>query len=242
MALTYRGVSATPVNLSSGSGNVSPTLPSGWENNEIAFMLVALGYATLPAITSVTSGWNLIGATAYGTTKKFWLYSRLLQTGDSDPVIALAQTGNVYATIACFYGGSGDIDASSQTSWILASSNTAYQTDNTTLRAAGFELSEAAPLIFLGAMYAAASRTFTAPTGYTERLDTGSTTGRAWVNINQKDSDHAAGTVSAVDATISTTDVEKHAWLVAVKKGAAGGTTVPVHLLKSRYYPQGVIR
>jgi hypothetical protein len=240
MALTYRGYSGTRTN-SGSTDTAAPTLPANWANNDIAFLYI-LRHANVDPSTP-PSGWNLIGAMNNGTTTRHWLYSRLLQTGDSAPSTVWAAADQTFACIFCLYGNAADLDTTSQTSWILASSNTAYATNDTNLKAAGLELSEAAPLLHIGGLHdGGTARTFTAPAGYTERIDLRGSSSASSLNVNQKDSDHDAGTVSEVSSTISATSQYKHAWLVAVKKAAVGGSIVPVHLLKSRYYPQGVIR
>jgi hypothetical protein len=220
MALTYRGASATPTN-SAGTTTASPTLPASWANNEVAFLVITRSADEAP--TGGTTGWNLICSFGDGG-RRFMLYSRLLQTGDTAPSFTFATSAYTRACVYCYYAGAaGDLDTSSQTAWILASSNTSYMTNDTNCVAASVNQTEAATLVQIGVAYTSLTTTFTAPTSpgnFTEDSDAGHTTGRGWFSVNHY-YNSTTGNTGDVTSTLNTARIVKHAWLVAVKKAAA---------------------
>jgi hypothetical protein len=107
---------------------------------------------------------------------------------------------------------------------ILASSNTAYETSNTTLRAASLTTAEASLLIHCGWAYSGPYATMTKPADYTARVDYSSATIDSSIFASDKEWT-SSGATGVVDATLSQTTAYKHAFLVAVKLAGAAAFT-----------------
>jgi hypothetical protein len=221
VAITYRGASATPVNQSSGTGG-TPTLPSGWANNDLAFLVCLRNSTTEPS--SSPSGWTLLGGSGNTQgTYRGWVYYRVLQTGDSAPTVTWGANGKTQCYVYCFYAGAtGDYDTSSP---IQASAASGDGVSDTTLPVASSDSGTLkCPRILLAASYSTSAKTATpfAPTvpgTYTEHSDTGSTTPDFWQYVDSYTTPFA-GASTATDMAISAAAIQKFSWHIAIKPAA----------------------
>jgi hypothetical protein len=110
---------------------------------------------------------------------------------------------------------------------IHASSNTKYNTSNTTIRAATLTTTVPTWLIWMGKSYSGTLPTLTSPGGYTERLDLQDLASRF---LCDKDCSAWTGETGSVDGTLSQTTTDKHAFLVALQAAAITGLWLPAYM------------
>jgi len=85
------------------SGNVSPALPTGWQNNDIGLLVVA----TLDNVALSVSGWTLIDVVkTNGSGFQTALYRRRLQTGDTAPTVTHTSGSGISAFIIAIQNAS----------------------------------------------------------------------------------------------------------------------------------------
>jgi hypothetical protein len=95
MGYTLRGVGAMSV---SGTGDITPALPSGWLNGDLGLAIAAS--RSVETITT-PSGWTLLAAGSSGVPA---LYGRIMQGGDVAPTFVFSGTTRHVAQVASFSG------------------------------------------------------------------------------------------------------------------------------------------
>lgn len=196
--------------------------PTGTVDND--YMLAFIKRGTDGDPNSVPSGWTLLGSNPIGGGNSLWVYGKLASSEGASYTFGWAGAARSGITIASYRDGFDTADP------IDVVSNTAYTTNNTTVRAASVSAAAAnSPIIFMGAVHGAAAVTFTAPSApaaFAENVDTqGDGTGRfsrtfdllVWTG---------SGATGDMDATASASTVDKHAFAVVMNPTAAASTVV----------------
>jgi len=200
-------------NASSSSGVCDK--PAGTVDDDLMVALVKRVDTTGP--NSTPSGWTLLATDAVVTGH--WLYYKIAASEGANYTWGWAAAGRLGVTIASYRGGFN------VASPIDVYSNTQYVTSDTICRAASMSVSAAnSIIIFLGMFHGGASGTFTPPTvpaALTEdvdRYDSGSRLGRTVASLQPWSGSGATGDM---DATISLTTADKHAFAVALTPSGA---------------------
>lgn len=205
--LTY--ISYSRSNSPSGT-SLTLAKPSGVNAGNIMFMLL---FSNTEYINETPKGWTLIGKTT--STGYFELYYKIVTNTDpTNWTVAWNSSGVIRGVITAY---SGIFNTSNP---IMTSSNTAYVTSDTTLRASSITTTKNnTPIIFIGACYNGSSnRTFTKPSDintdtWTEDLQDGyNTFSYTFDTLGMT----TAGATGNIDATISEVETEKHAWAIAL--------------------------
>jgi len=223
--LTFTARTETYVNVSSISSPYNFTLnkPSGTAEGDFLYAFFMTYKTSAVSVDSVPTDWQLIAERTVSTYYHFWLYYKV--AGDSEPTSytwSLSTTAKLHAVCGCYTGG--DFDPADP---IDVYSNTEYKTSDTICRAASMVVGAAnSPLLFFGGVYHTSAKTFTKPTiptsGWVEDDDVGSTTPDFWsttCSMIWADS----GATGNINATLSASDAQKHAFAVALNP--AGGVT-----------------
>lgn len=211
MAISYVSVSS----VYSESTSITVTAPASIQDNDI---LVAFARNDVSDSTSLSlpTGFTSIATQSssdYKRTQRYVIGWKRASSESGD--YAFGQTGTdpvAYAAIivlrGCLASGSP----------VDVYSNTAYTTSNTTIRAASVTTTVAnTMLVAAGGTYGVSD--FTPPTGMTERLDVGS----GGCEISMATVEQAStGASGAKDFTYGSSQVSKHAFLVAFKPDSAG--------------------
>lgn len=207
MAWTKIGASTAYHSASSDTVTLEPH--NSTAENDFMLAIIAT-YLYSDAETGVPSGWtkidsnsttNLMGYTA--------IYYKVAGSSESSASYdwiwsAARKRGGVIITYRGGFDTSDPIDVYS---------NTAYGTNDTNLRAATATASaNSSPAIHIGGVYNPSALSFTPPTDYSEDYDSGSTTSDLWFSVNSDVI--SAGATGDVDSTISSSEANKHAFLV----------------------------
>lgn len=101
MAITLRAAGAVSA---AASGNITPALPTGWQNNDIALLIVA----SLDNVSLGTpAGWTLIDVVkTNGSGFQSAVYRRRLQTGDANPTVTHTAGNGISAYVIAWSGES----------------------------------------------------------------------------------------------------------------------------------------
>lgn len=202
---TYATTSATSIVLSK---------PTGVAEGDIMFALLSSYGATDP--TSVPSGWTRIGHNVYGSTYLWDVFYKIAGASEgADYTWGWAGSVKRVGVAMAYRGGFDTSDP------IDVVSDTAYTVNSTTVRAASITVAAAgSPLVFMGMAYNTAARTYTAPADYTEDADWGHTDGDFWETFASRVWS-GSGATGDVDATLSSAQAAKHAFLVALNPATA---------------------
>lgn len=221
-AWTY--VAASPVDASSdktgaGSDSVTCTKPTGTADNDI--MLAVTKQAN--TVSTEPSGWTLLASDAdVGTGATFRLYRKIAASEGADYTWTWSTTGRAACSIFTFRDDFNTADPEDVVS------NTSYETNNTTVRAAAVTAAAVnSPLVYIAYVNSSVGGTFTAPSApctFTEHFDSGNGDSRmyrtaascVWTG---------SGSTGDVDGTIGTSSETKHAFLVVLNPAAAAGST-----------------
>lgn len=205
------------------------TKPTGTTTDDILFALLKDASGGDPS--SVPSGWTLAGSDVLTSSVKHFLYYKV--AGGSEPANytwTWASGTRLTGTMICYRGGFNTADP------IDVSSNTSYETSNTTCRAASMTVASiGSPIIFFGLVNDTLDGTVSFgvpnnPSGatWTERVDLHENRTARTISDTIWSS---SGATSDMDSTINSTETEKHAFAVALKPeagggGGGGGTTI----------------
>lgn len=204
------------------SNKITPSLPTGWGENHL---LVALCFLYGSGVTwNTPAGWTKVGNTTQ-LSSDWALFYKVLGSGEGNPTFTASGSANLVVSLHDFSGFA-------TSSPLDDSSNTAYVTYNTTLQAAEVDVAnQPVWAMICGASYdEGGAQAASVPSGYTERYDVETSNIGMYVATKEITSNGATG---AVDATLAVETNMKHAFLVAFKLAAAGGSGVPKH---SDYY------
>lgn len=195
---------------SSSSTDVVLSKPTGTAEDDILFALVVDGLTSAP--TSAPSGWTKLAENINsGILDYCAVYYKM--AGASEPSTytwTWASADSCSGQITTWRGSFDTADP------IDSFSNTAYTISNTTVRAASFTVaSDSSPVIFFGAAYTGPTQsTYTPPSGFTERLDTGA--GVSYFYLETADNILSSGSTGVLDATLSNSTTSKHAFAVSL--------------------------
>jgi len=215
--MTFTARTETYVDKSSLTSpyDITVNKPTGTVDGDILFCFLCVRAVTPPTVDSVPSGWNLI-ATRLGATPnyRYYLYYKIAAGEGASWVWSFTATGKVRAVCSCYMGGDFDPDDP-----IDVWSDTGYIVSDFTLRAASMSVTKAnSPLVFFGGVYHISTRTFTEPSvpaAWTKDDDAGSTTSDWWTIIASL-LWSGSGPTGDMDAGISASDPNKHAFAVAL--------------------------
>jgi hypothetical protein len=213
MTVAFRSVST----IGEADASVDCLAPTGVEDGDILLALVAAKQTTgVPTITA-PAGWTEIAThSIYDRSRESIYWKRAASEGASYTWSHDGSAGQTtQVSIAAYSGavGSG--------SPVNIYSNTAYITEDTTLRGSGITPTvQPVMLVMLAEIYA--NHTVTPPAGMTEREDSYD----ADIGYVQYVADVRLTTTDATgdkDATLSGSDVRKHAFLVALAEEPPNG-------------------
>jgi len=221
MAFTPR--TETYVDLASLSDpfDFTVTKPTGTVNGDILFCWIA-SYHPSAIIDSVPSGWSLLGE-YLANVDKYALYYKIAASEPASWDWSFTGSTKVRAVCSCYTGG--DFNPSDP---IDVVSNTAYRTDDTDCIAASMTVSAVnSPLVFWAGVYHTSEKTFTKPSVPSED----------WVEDDDTwdaDSDFTteicsmiwsgSGATGDMDAILSASDIQKHAFAVALNPSGGAAT------------------
>lgn len=194
-----------------GDGIVVVTAPAGIANGDI---LVCVAH-TYGGVSLGCSGFAQVftrDVTAEDTMAVFWKRA----ASESGNYNVVANSGaDIEAWMGCYSGRLADGNP------VDVYSDTAYQTSNTTVRAAGMTIATAASDVIWGGFCYADPLTLAVPGGFTLRdSEVGSSVLTCADLVNQ-----AAGATGNKDGTAGgAVDVYKHAMMIALKPAVAEGT------------------
>jgi len=191
-------------------------------------MVAILRLEDAQSIDSAPSGWTLQGTDTSGYTR---LYTKVASSESGSYTWSWSTSAcKARVQIAAYRGGFDTSDP------VDAVSNTDYTTDNTTLRAASFSVSNTgSTIIFAGSVFETASaRTFSPPTNpgtFTEDVDTGDTTSDIFNTFAHYEWS-SSGSTGDIDGTLSLNSPDKHAFAISLNPPtnpftAAGEFPVP---------------
>jgi hypothetical protein len=203
-----------------GTTSITITKPTGTADNDILFAF--LKYNNNEDLTSVPSGWAQLGTRRYSSGAIFStvLYWKLAASEGADYTFSRASSSRMGGTIVTYRDGfatGGPIDVVS---------DTAYFTSDTTVRAASMSVTAAnSPLLYFGVFNTSTTQSFSppsVPTAFAEDVDFFSSDSRSartvasvvWAG---------SGATGNMDATASATQVDKHAYAVALNPFTGGG-------------------
>lgn len=215
---------ASDVYDSASSNSATVTKPAGTADGDILFALVK--HNANEAFSSTPSGWTQLGTSRWLTTSSsmFSLFYKVASSEPADYTWTWATAARTAIRIAAYRGGFDTADP------IDVVSDSTYQTNDTTLRAAAMTASAAnSVVLFFGGTHISAAQTFTPPTApasMTEDLDAYAGGGRL-SHIFARLDWTGSGSTGDMDATISAANDQKHAFAVALNP-PAGDTTPPV--------------
>lgn len=89
MAITAGGISPGNQGIS-GSGDFTVSLPTGWSAGQLALLITYSDGAT--TTISVSAGWTQVSGSPWGANNKVTAWWRVLQTGDGDPIVTIANS------------------------------------------------------------------------------------------------------------------------------------------------------
>ena len=232
--MTFTARTETYVNVSSLTTPFNFTLnkPAGTVDGDILFTFLCIRATTPPTVDSVPAGWNLIATRLVSTYYRFYLYYKVASGEGASWTWSMTATCKLRAVCSCYT--SGDFKASDP---IDVFSNTQYITSNTILRAASMNVTAAnSPLLFFGAVYHTADENLTKPSVPTSdwvQNDEGwnTTSDYAWIVCSMVWT--GSGATGNMDATISASDAQKHAFAVALKPSAKRTVTEGLTLADS---------
>lgn len=207
------------------------TKPTGTTTNDILFALLKNGNGADPSATP--SGWSLVASDVLTAGSKHFLYR--LVAGGSEPANytwTWAASTRLGGTMICYRDGfntAGPIDVTS---------NTSYETSDTTCRAASMTVTNTgSPLIFFGCVADNLDTvTFGLPNNpsgatWTERVDTHDPSNSRFARVISDTIWASSGATSDMDSTMSHTKTAKHAFAVAlVPSGRSSKNTRPAPL------------
>lgn len=214
-------VDATPVT------SLACNKPTGTVDNDIMFAFIKRNDSTAPSV--VPTGWTLAADNPVGGGNSFWLYYRVASSEGASYTWQWAAGGRTGITIVSYR------DGFNTSTPIDVVSDTVYTTSNTTVRAASMTVAAVnSPIIFFGGTHATASMTWdtvpTAPTTLTEDVDYYDGTGRFGRGIYSAVWS-GSGATGDMDAVISSTQTDKHAFAVALVPSAPAASNRHRNLL-----------
>lgn len=191
--------------------------PTGTANDDIMFAVLKRTSNTDP--NSVPSGWTQRAKSAEtvgGIT--FWLYSKLAASEGTDYTFGWADAARTSIVISSWNGEFNTSDP------IDVVSNTAYGTNDTTVRAAGVTAAAANSwVLHFANIHASSTQSFSAspsaPAGMTENADFHLDLGRHTAQISSVKWT-SSGATGSMDSTASLSTSDKHAFAVVLKPGA----------------------
>jgi hypothetical protein len=194
--------------------------PTGTVDNDLMFAFIKRNDSTAPS--SVPSGWTLAGDRVPGGANSFWLYYKLAASEGASYTwdwLASGRTGISIVTRRGEFNTASPIDVVS---------NTSYVTSDTTLRAAAVSAAAVnSTILFFGGNHTSSATTGTIPTApasFTEDVDYHDGAGRfhrymaslLWTG---------SGSTGNMDAVLSATSIDKHAFAVILTPDAGGSVT-----------------
>ena len=191
---------------------------TGTVDGDIMFMFLAIYIATPPTVDSVPLGWTLVATNTVGNNR-WYLYYKIASGEGTSYTWSLTASCRYYALNVAYSSGDFNVQSISD---ITAISNTLYSTAGTTVRAASMSVPAAnSPLVYFGAVYSTAAKTFTKPSvptsGWVEDADEGHTTPDLWLTSGSMIWS-GSGATGNMDITCSDTiTTDKHAFAVALK-------------------------
>lgn len=228
MAITF--VASADSTDSAAATSLACNVPTGTADGDLMFMFIKRGTSGDP--TGGLTGWTLGQSNAPGGATSHWVYYR---TAASEPASYTPDWGASSSRVGVSiftYRGVSSIDA-----W----SDTAYTTNDTTLRAAAFTVGGTGyTIVLFGGNHVSSSVVVTAgatnPGTFTERKNTWTSASR-FTRYVADYSWSSSGSTGNIDATLGTAGIDKHMFAVSlVPSGGGGGTAVPVfvHQLKQQ--------
>jgi hypothetical protein len=211
MSVTF--INYSYIGGSSGTSRAAPK-PTNTAQYDIMFAMISTDNR---AINTVPTGWELI-ATAYPEANtRFFLYYKI--AGASEPAeytwdIVSGKTMIITVTYRLSF----------RPKPIIMVSNTDYTTNNSTVRAASFNIrTNHCILFYFGSIYNTIARTFTKPAGigsdvWTEDVDYGDLTPDFWTTIGSMVFT-SSGATGNIDVTCSSNiSGRKHCFAIAVER------------------------
>lgn len=205
---------------SSSSGTVS-----GWtsvDDDDIGFALVVRTESS-SAPSSTPTGWTSLGSISRASPEPNYaeLFYRVKQSGDGNPTWNFSAADRLRIEI-CVYDSSG-FDVSDP---INDSSNTEYTVNNTIRRASSVNAVDGGGILWVSTTADTFGAVYTPPTGYTEDIDRGSASSRAFSCFAHTTSSSDGATGDLDGSSIGSDD--KHSYAVALNPVSAttldGGT------------------
>lgn len=182
--------------------------PTGTEAGDLLVALVCRNNNADPS--AVPSGWSLVAAHKPSASYGYRLYVKVAGASEPSDYTWTWSSGSYYARalVLAYRGGFDAADV------VDVYSNTAYTTNNTTLRAAAVTAAaDHTAVIALGAVYnnPAVAVTFTPADGWTEDYDGGDRWRMSVSHVTVDD-----GSTGDIDVTMSGSYTDKHAFLLAL--------------------------
>lgn len=205
---------------SATTASLSCNKPTGTVDNDLMFAFIKRNDSTDPSV--VPSGWTLLGSRVPGGANSFWLYYKLAASEGASYTWDWAASGRTGISIVT---RRGEFNIASP---IDVVSNTSYVTSDTTLRAAAVSAASVnSTILFFGGNHTATATTATVPSSpstFTEDVDYHDGNGRfhrymaslLWTG---------SGSTGDIDATLSATSTDKHAFAVILNPDTGGSVT-----------------
>lgn len=191
--------------------SLTAAVPTGVTDGDLLVAAIC-SYSTADP-TSAPSGWTLRGTADYKTYVKWHLYTKIASSESGSYTWSWSATTKRAVVVAAYRG---DFDTADPIDVI---SNTEYQTNNTTLRAASITLSQNnETIIFLGSQFILTNNTCSAPTNpdtFTEDVDTGDSTSDIYHHYYHL-SGVSAGATGNIEGTLASSNYAKHAFAIAL--------------------------
>lgn len=223
--MAFAFIATASVHAVSATGG-TVTKPTGTADNDLMFTDIKRSAGSEADPTTVPTGWTLLVKRTGDVNNTYWVYWKLAASEGANYTWTWAGTTRTGITVVTYRDGFNTANP------IDVSSNTAYQTSDTILRAAGMTVAAAnSPLIFFGNSSGSAARTVTPPTNPTSFAED--------VDFHDADSRWGlevasvvwtgSGATGDIDGILSITTTDKHAFAVALNPAAdGGGEPVPV--------------
>lgn len=209
---------------SSPATSCSAAVPTGVQNGDLLLAMAIANQTSSGETITAPTGWTEV-ATHYNTTDTVFrvsLFRKIASSESGSYNFTSSENVRFSCTVTAWY------DGINPTNPIAQYTNTAYTVNNATLRAAGLTTTAPASLLIVGIVAcnpACPISPPTSPSAFTEQVDHFENRHqRYFASLNWTGS----GSTGDVDATLSGSNMGKHAFLVEL--ASAGGSAAPLTL------------
>lgn len=220
--------SATALTEIEYSGSCSVSVPSGVQDDDI-IILFAFGRRTsLGGIGSFTwpTGFTEIASRVISTYRRVGVAWKLASSESGSYTVSVSGASQSWLAALAYSG------RAASGSPVDVYSDTAYTTNNTTIRAASMTTTEDGDDILWLGFADDPMTTIAGPSGMNARVDVESAKSSATWAVSDL-LDQSAGATGDKDGTAGTATVQKHAFMVGLKPVVVNGISIPLlnHLL-----------